>query len=398
MAIVDTFFDTIALMEEASGVDLNGLRDDLCRARDLFSEVLGVTATSDQRSKATGAPWHKRHRLHVLLDATERIVKTQTVLMQDLIFATEMVSTVRAVEKWRNDEGWKNIQNGFINEYKHTVHLLHIANYLQMEGYSPKFVQTGEHPTPDLIFWTLDKNYPVYVEIYQPSIFQGNALRIPLSKTAKTIKKAVSKAKRQLGAKRIGMVAICGFNQRQEYLASLAKAAEAEMRRQTLPSFAGFIIANVGAELTATQNAIVSSPTFSVEVCLNELYFGPVTFKIAPETRSVSVNERISLLLASENDSSNFPIIHPNGEGVPPFFVGKGNVDFLCTNCSATLIKSAWKASIHKIVIECPECKTLNLATAVEAELANKIVLKGKHFFFSGPAFLKLGISLLGED
>ena len=169
------------------------------------------------------------------------------------------------------------------------------------------------------------------------------------------------------------------------------------MRWQTLPSFAGFIIANVGAVLKATQDVLESRPTFSVGMYLNELYFGPVTFEITPENRTDSIKEQLPLISAGAADIRSLPIIHANGEGVPPFFVGTGNVDYLCANCSTTLVKSAWKASLHKIIIECPQCTTLNLTSAIEAELANKVILKGTHIPLSGPVNLKLGISLWGE-
>jgi len=378
-------------------MDKKELRAVISSAESLLHNVLDKTISSDVRSKNAGADWHNRHRLHVLLEATRSVIKKEPISHQNLILATELVSTIGILNKWAQSPFWQVIENSLVNEYNHLVLLLHIAEHLKQSGLYPKLIPVSDVRTPDLVFNTLDADYPVYIELYQPSRFVRHG-SCDMNVCMKIIKRAVSKAMSQLGKEKVGIVAIGGFNISTYTIENLIKTGQHELGKRRMPSFAGIMIASIGADLSRTFEGFRSQSLITLQYLLNEHYFGPVNFLVNPQQKRKNLNKIIRLQLVDCDSTITHPVMHGTSPQVPPFFVGEGNVDFVCGCCRSTLAESAWIYSLHNVVVECPKCRSYNLFTAQESHLSQKVFLTRGNFYFSDHSNLRQGVTILAQE
>jgi uncharacterized Zn finger protein len=54
--------------------------------------------------------------------------------------------------------------------------------------------------------------------------------------------------------------------------------------------------------------------------------------------------------------------VQPPGAAPFPFIIGVGNLDLLCGQCGAILLKSVEEGQVRNVVLKCPACGTFSEA------------------------------------
>jgi predicted RNA-binding Zn-ribbon protein involved in translation (DUF1610 family) len=49
-------------------------------------------------------------------------------------------------------------------------------------------------------------------------------------------------------------------------------------------------------------------------------------------------------------------LVQPSGAAPFPFIIGAGNLDLLCGQCGAVLLKSVEEGQVSNVVFKCPAC------------------------------------------
>lgn len=397
----------------------------------LLSETIDATKSSDDRAKRRKINWQERHRLHVLLEAAE---DTRANLPDGLVapwFLAELYATLDVVRRWCQKPIWKEIEPSLQNptHFKHTILKLHVAEHLMKGGHDVEICPKGENASPDLIFRAIGGTQElVHVECYQPGVLCGIPMDISTDKAQNIVRKSMEKAKRQLGNRGPGILAICGYNQSHQSLATLRQVAQARLQRTSRPNLCGIWFVMLGVVLRADKDTISFTPTRTAHFVQNPSYFGDVHIdakvpaddpqllreplvdissdslssgdisKLAIFTSQPSVPcvpslpteatatppvRRKELTCIEKPRDLTRAVVHGAGSKVPPLFVGEGNVDYVCGQCGAILARNVWDLSISNIVVECPTCSSYNEFPRISQTGCSKVQLKKGNFNLS---------------
>lgn len=397
---------------------------------DLLSDVIEKTKVSDEKAKKHKLNWTKRHRLHVLLEVAQ---ETKRSLARNIAiapwFLAELKAIVEVISRWHNDPLWKEIQPCLVNSthFTHTIAKLWIAEHLKSVGHPVKIVPKGETSSPDLTVQAVGGLQDwVYIECYQPSRLNGGE-KVTTKHIENIVKKAMKKAKSQLGGTAPGILAICGFNQPEEVIEQLKSATTKRLQETDRPNLCGILLVILGVMVKESEKGMTFTPTISVDFIPNPSYFGRIDvvsftptddpnlikeplmdistdallrkqftsgecrteiFKhdTAPQVGVVK-EEKLKVI---EKPPANTRVIFYS-QTFAPMFIGDGNINFLCGLCNTLLVKRAWKNSFSNIVIKCPSCQAYNEFQKIK-EI--KTQLLGTLAFLNGEYFLKNAVKI----
>ena len=367
-------------------------------ARQLLGDALKQLRATDERAKAAGSPWWKRHRLCVSLEAVDHLVGRLEVQPLPLVFAAELSSTIARLRELRDDPMWPAIVRLIVNEYPHTVAQLHFSQYLRSQGLRPTLVPTGLQTTPDLKFDVPGGAYPLYVEMYQPAVLAGRQIHLDARGGRKIANKAVAKAMAQLGRARIGIVAVAGFNLTEAGYRTLQASARSLTTSVKMPSFAGIAVLRLGAEIRQHDGPLTIQPKIQVTLVPNDLYFAAIQIRGDGDRPRTFAADRPALHLTPVNrsDKVHLPIVRGHGNRVPPFFLGSGPTDYKCSRCDVLIAQGVWPHAIDGLVVECPACGGLSLFSSPSPPLAPTLRITTGGVNVSGPILIRSNVAISG--
>lgn len=411
-------------------------------AHELLSQTINATKAADKRSKRQRVNLSDRHRLHVLLEAAEDTRKNLPNVVTAPWFLAELRATLDIVRRWRNKPCWKEIEPSLKDptHFTHTILKLYVAEHLERGGHKVDIVPRGESDSPDLMLHAIGGTQDlVYIECYQPTALCGKPSNISAKDAKSIVKKSMKKAKRQLGSKSPGILAICGYNQSRGNLEILRQAVESRLQKTSRRNLCGIWLITLGVLLNLDNGNWSFTPTISANFIPTPSYFGRVdidakvpkdhpqlikgrlidintgsigtgdinlmtSLVITNNTRSMPVKgarsrvtrtKRLNIIVEPKQLSR--AVVHGAGNKVPPLFKGKGNIDYFCGQCEALLAKRVWDASISNIVVQCPSCLCYNNFPGLPDNNYYKIQLARGNYNFSDAVILKRGIYIEGQ-
>ena len=413
--------------------------DDLIKeAYELLSKTICATKPVDDRAKQHKALWTNRHRLHVLLEAAEETKKN---LPKNTIvapwFLAELQTTLEAVRRWQKHPQWKEIEPALENptEFTHTILTLHVAEHLERGGHKVDIVPTGKSASPDLMLHAIGGTQDlIHIECYQPTALCGKPSDISAKEAENIVKRSMKKAKRQLGSKTPGILAICGYNQPHSNLESLRQAVESRLQETSRHNLCGIWLITLGVLLNLDNDKRSFTPIISANFIPNPSYFGRVDIDAkVPKNHSQLIKSSLfdidtdrlesgDIDLARNNISSvpvnkvkrmatrtkkltiiekpkklSMAVVHGYGDKVPPLFKGEGSINYLCGKCDAILAQRVWDISLSNIVVQCPNCQSYNYFSAVPKSDYPEILLLKGNYNFSTALMLKRGQYIEGQ-
>ena len=407
----------------------------------LFPKIVEATKQSDERAKRQKVPWHERHRLNVLIEAAE---ETKKACSRKAIvapwFLAELKSIVEIGFRWHDKPIWKDIEPSLVNSthFTHTMAKLRIAEHLQKAGHKVEIIPRGENASPDLMVQAIGGTQDwINIECYQPSILSGGQ-EVATSNIQNIVKKSMKKAKLQLGRKTPGILAICGFNQKQTVIKTLKETIIKRLQRTDRPSLCGIALVMLGILYKKDQHQFSFTPFVSFDFIPNPSYFGRVEIDSRPETEAPNLMKQPLADIATDNlkslrnvQISAFPkideissvpekasavvieeqlkiIMKPApmtrvvmySEGKFPPIDGEGNINFLCGCCKTILAEHAWKLSISNIIVKCQSCGSYNefpTIKDIEIRPVGTIAFEKGEYPLKSKVRIRRGIILIGK-
>lgn len=407
-------------------------------AYELLSETINATRAADERAKQRGVDWIHRHRLQVLLEAAEDTRKSLPNGVVAPWFLAELRATLDVVRRWREKPSWKEIEPSLKDpdHFTHTILKLHVAEHLERGGHKIAIVPRGASSSPDLMLHAIGGSQDlVRVECYQPSALCGRPTDLSAEEAENIVKKSMEKAKRQIGIKIPGILAICGYNQSSESVETPGQAVQSRLSKTSRPNLCGIELIMLGVLFSVDKDKRSFSSIVSANFMPNPSYFGRVGIEdkvpnshpnlIESPLIDISTDKLLSgdinlvsaskvgsapvkkkrptvtrvrkLSIIEEPERLSRSVVHGTGTKVPPLFVGEGNLDCLCCHCGAMLAKCAWDASISNIVVECPSCRSHNEFPALPDSGYDRVVVTRGNYYFSDAVKLKRGVQLEGQ-
>ncbi|MGD0779996.1 MAG: hypothetical protein ABR954_04340 [Dehalococcoidales bacterium] len=406
-------------------------------ANELLGEVIRDTKLSDNRAKAQKTHWTERHRLQVLLEAAEETQKSAPNTIVAPWFLAELAATLDVVRKWRQNPCWPDIEKYLKDRevFNHTIAMLHVAEHLKMGGHDVQVVKEGLEPSPDLMLKAIGGTQEmVVVECYQPAALRGKPLKLNSKDAENIVETSMEKAKRQIGSDKLGIIAICGYNQSAHNLKMLGQVAEKRLYKTERVNFCGFWLIMLGVTFHQLGNKISFQASRSAEFIQSPAYFGEVDIVAEVPTNNpnlikgnlrdmttdalVSGNmekelsdaetalpnlidipriKAIKLNIIQKPEGLTRSVIHGKGSNLPPLFTGQSNINYHCGQCGVVLVEHAWKQSLNNIVIQCPKCQLYNETAILSLRDYPTVLLSRGDFYFSNAVKLKPGRCLRGE-
>ena len=366
-------------------------------AHELLSKTINDTKAADDKSKQHRVTWTDRHRLHVLLEAAEETMKN---LPRNVVvapwFLAEFLTTLDVVRRWQKHPLWKEIEPSLKspNDFTHTILTLHVAEHLERGGHAVDIVPTGDNASPDLMIHAIGGTQDLtHIECYQPGALCGKPSDISAEEAESIVKRSMKKAKRQLGSRNPGILAICGYNQSHSNLELLRQTIESRLQKTLRHNLCGIWLITLGVLLNLDKDKLSFTSTINANFIPNPSYFGRVDIDVnVPEGhpqlikgRLIDINTdnigggdiNLATSLAIASNTSSMPVkkvrsritrtkklniieepkqlsravVHGSGNKVPPLFKGEGNIDYLCGHCEFLLAKRVWDVSISNIVV-----------------------------------------------
>ncbi|MEM3443003.1 MAG: hypothetical protein QXM86_04010 [Candidatus Bathyarchaeia archaeon] len=420
--------------------ELFSLIDGLIKqAHALFSNIIEKTKPSDEKAKKHKAKWTQRHRLHVLLDAA---YETKKSLMKNIVvapwFLAELKATVDVVHRWHNDPLWREVEPCLVNptHFTHTIAKLWIAEHLKSEGHIVKIVPKGPDASPDLTVQAIGGLQDwINIECYQPSPLNGDQ-NVTTRHIENIAKKAMKKAKLQLGKTTPGILAICGFSQPNHVAEHLKRVIMERLRKTDRLNLCGILIVILGILMRRSEKGLSFTPTISVDFIPNPSYFGRVEIisttptndpnlvketltdistetlfhkptlqpsvpskeNIKQDTISLIANAKEERLRVIEAPAKNTRVIFYSQVAMP-MFIGQGNINYLCGACGAKLIERAWRKTFSNIVIKCPSCQSCNefpIIKEIGIQPLGTLAFQKGEYLLKEPVKLRRGACLIG--
>lgn len=410
-------------------------------AYELLLEVISATKESDEKAIRQKVDWADRHRLHVLLQAAQDTVNCRPNILVAPWFLAELRATLDIVRRWRENPLWQDIEPSLKNptHFNHTILKLHVAEHLQRGGHRISIVPRGKDSSPDLMFPAIGGTKDlVFVECYQPLALSGQPRTLSANEAENIVKRAMQKAKEQLDPSKPGLIALCGYNQSAANLNVLEQAAQTRLNKTQRQNLCGIWLITLAVLYRQTEAERSFSPIISSKFIQNPSYFGrvdieskqpnghpqlikdtlidvltdslvsqstytktastPLEHNLVKPSKEIVISKQVhKLKVIKAPKKLSKSVIHGVGSKVPPFFVGKGNIDFVCGKCEALLAKRIWALSISNLVVECPKCGSYNEFPALPAGDYPTVKMLRGNYNFSDSVKLKPGKRLEGE-
>jgi len=400
------------------------------KANVLFPSIIKNVKQSDERAKIQKVPWYERHRLIVWVEAAEETRKSyQAKVIVSPWFVAELKWMVEIGSKWCIKPIWKEIEPSLVNSthFTHTMSKLAIAEHLGRSGHKVEIVPRGAEASPDLMVQAIGGTQDwINIEVYQPSILSGGKDVSP-SDIGHIVRQAMKKAKKQLGRKTPGILAVCGFSQKQPIIISLKKSVSERLQKTDRPNLCGIALAIMSVLYLKQLGNISFTPVISFDFIHNPNYFGRVEIDSSPDLddpnlikqplKELPIQDLISNAVPNSNITETN--VHPIKEqlkiiekppsntrtvmyskGNFPIMDGKGNIDFLCGNCQFVVAKKIWKRSLMNIVTKCPSCGTYNEFCSLsdaEMPLVGAIAIEKGEYPLDRTVHTKRGICTFGR-
>jgi hypothetical protein len=404
-------------------------------AYSLLGKTIDLIRVEDERKTAakSGAP---RHRLLVLLDATEQTQKRLPKVAVNPWFIAELKATLEVIRKWKTEPIWKEIEPSLVNSstFTHTIVMLQLAEHLRHEGHPVELIPTSLSPTPDLRIRAIGGTQEWFrVEFYQPSALNGFGGDLTEEQIDKIVKKVREKASAQIGNE-MGVIAVCGYNQSKTNILRLRKAFETWLQRTSRVNLGGVILEILSVLFRKGEGNLSFQPTIRVEYVANPNYFGnvgisekPVGNKpnlISEPLHDIRTEEILKGIYAPFPSSAEPPsasrqnkfvvrkhlstlgehgddraIMEAKIEALPFFFKGEGNIDYMCGNCGRLLVEKTWELSLSNIVLKCPGCESNNSIPMVAEPnnpKFNRIGIAEGRYKMESSVELRRGVQLVG--
>jgi len=411
------------------------------KATRLFPTIIKGVKQSDERAKTQKVPWHERHRLLVLIEVAEeakRAYKNRVLVLP--WFLAELTLIVGIGSRWCKKPIWKEIEPSLVNSthFTHTISKLVIAEQFERLGHKVEIIPSGTEASPDLMVQAIGGGTQdwVNVEVYQPSILSGGK-DVSSSDVSKIIKQTMKKAKKQLGRKKPGILALCGFYQKHSVVNGLKKSINLRLQETARLNLCGIALVMTGVLFSRQLRKLSFRPIVQFDFIPNPSYFGRVGVDSSPDVHDprlikqplteVSIQEIISnaniIPEPSETDENSQTFEETSMRRIEerleiiekplantraivfskdnfPIVDGKGNIDFLCGNCGATLVKQVWRLSLVNIVVKCPSCGTYNefpKVNSIQIQLLGIINVPKGEYALDRTAHINRGVSVIGR-
>ena len=424
-------------MTDEESNELEILVNQLVReANELLSAIIQRTKESDSRSRLQKSKWTERHRLHVLLEVAEETKKSLPKGIVAPWLLAELKATIELIRRWYNKPIWKDIEPSLVNSthFTHTIAKLHIVEHLEEEGHEVKIVPKGKDASPDLMVQAIGGTEDwITIECYQPRSFGGGS-KVSVEELEKIVKKSMKKAKRQIGKKNPGILAICGFNQTKATLENLKQMIMRRLLKSERSNLCGIWLMILGIVYRRDKDKTSFTPTKTIHFIPNPSYFGRVDVvvstpkddprlireslvdistedlisqkidKLSKVIGSTHVTKAITgiiqeerLKLVEEPAPMSRVVIY--SKDTLPLFRGEGNINYICGQCGAILMEHGWKLSLSNMILKCPSCQSLNEVPKmkdVEHPIIGRIAIKKENYNFKGMVTLRRGVLLVG--
>jgi phage FluMu protein Com len=354
-------------------------------------------------------------------------------------FLAELKATVEVIGRWHNEPVWKDIEPCLVNptHFTHTIAKLWIAEHLKSASHAVKIVPKGADASPDLTVQAIGGSQDwINIECYQPSILNGSE-KVATKHIENIIKKAMKKAKIQLGRTTPGILAICGFNQPQEVVKHLKRVTIARLCKTDRLNLCGILLVMLGILMKRNEKGLSFTPTISVDFIPNPSYFGRVeiisatsinepnlvkeplidigteipshrpTLYSSDFTKKETIEQDVEPLIGDvkeeklrviETPAKNSCVVFYS-QATAPLFTGQGNINYLCGVCGMKLVERAWKKSFSSIVIKCPSCQSYNEFPVIEEigiQVLGTLAFKKGEYLLKEAVRLRRGACLIG--
>jgi phage FluMu protein Com len=298
-----------------------------------------------------------------------------------------------------------------------------------------KIVPKGETSSPDLTVQAVGGLQDwIYIECYQPSRLNGGE-KVTTKHIENIVKKAMKKAKSQLGETAAGILAICGFNQPEEVIEQLKSATTKRLQETERPNLCGILLVILAVMVKESEKGISFTPTISVDFIPNPSYFGRIDIvSFTPTDNPNLIKEPLmdisteallrkqftseecrteifrhdtapqvgvvkeEKLKVIEKPPANTRVIFYS-QMFAPMFIGDGNINFLCGVCNTLLVKQAWKNSFSNIVMKCPSCQVYNefqKIKEIKTQLLGTLVFLNGEYLLKNTVKIRRGACLVG--
>lgn len=407
-------------------------------ANELLSIIIQRISARDNRARLQKSRWTERHRLLVLLEVAKETKKSLPKGIVAPWFLAELKTTIELIRRWYDKPIWKEIEPSLVNSthFTHTIAKLHIAEHLAEEGHKVKIVSGGENASPDLMVKAIGGTEDwINIECYQPKTLDGGST-ITQEEIRKIVKQSMKKAKRQLGKKTPGILAICGFNQSKTTLGNLKRTIASRLQKTERSNLCGMLVMMLGIMYQKGKEKTSFTPIKTIDFVPNPSYFGRVDIDVStPEDDprlirrplvDTSTEDIISQKidqLSKENVPSSVSLVKAITKSIIeerlklikepapmsrvviyskdtlPLFRGEGNINYLCGQCEAILVERAWKLSISNIIVKCPSCQSYNEFPKLkdaEHPIIGRIAIMKENYNFTGTVILRRGVSIVG--
>lgn len=406
-------------------------------AHELLSSTIAATQAADERAIGQRASWTQRHRLQVLLEAIEVFQQSSMAAGEPPWFLAELHATLAVVRKWRTRPGWEKVSDSLVDPraFAHNIAMLHVADHLETGGQTVYIVGTGKDASPDLVIHDTQRSQELLrVECYQPTHLSGEPSALSTKTAKRILKKAMEKAKRQIGPGAPGIIAICGYNQSTRNIAMLRAASQERLSQTARANLWGVALIMLGVHLKQDGDKWQLTPMVQAEFVPSPGYFHPTSIRAdVPQSQLQLIKESLTdlpmaygtlrkstsqqdahtdaevpkkgrpgpnkvtkLSVIPQANGAGRAIVHGTGTKVPPLFLGDGNLDLLCGKCQALLAQSTWHPCISNIIVDCPSCHAYNEVPVTPDGDYSRVLLSPGNYSFADVVKLRRGVRLEG--
>jgi len=420
-------------------------------AQQVLGSVIEKAGPAYARAMRAKSEWPERHPLLVLIEAARESLRMLPGSIREPWLLAQLSACLEVVRKWKEDLRWKEIEPCLVNasDFSHVISMLMLAERLKAWGHNVQLIANGQNATPDLRVQAIGGRQEwLQIECYQPRPLSARPVGLSTADAYKITKKAMKKARRQLGNENPGILALCMYNQPRSNIDLLKKTVETRLRDTSRDSLAGFILICQNNLQTSQEGNMSFSSGITLDFVQNPAYFGSVEISsdvpqdspgsligseikeplseiivkdfviLQREIRRASEDQRTDLTLKDETAVvptrvEKLPILNGpfrdraifvwSGDKYSVYFEGEGNIDFQCGNCGGVLARRIWRLSCSNIVLQCPMCGVYSEFPPQESSLflkTNNIVIEAGDSPYRCATTLvtKRGICLIGVE
>lgn len=373
----------------------------------LLPDVIETISKKDNLAVKAGKPWYDRHKLAFIIEGVKRLkidVGKRAVLPNVL---SELQTYIHVIKKMQNDPEWDDVKQSLVNpqNFHHTMIKLCLADYLSSRSHPIKLVPKKDHSSPDLMIRALHPDGSgggwIFAECYQPSSLSNPSIKLTKKTIDSIIRNVMRKARKQFTSYQPGVMILGSYYQPKQQIEQLKAKISNRFAGSNRLYLAGVIFVDFNVEVTRKESLPYSTPRIRIDLVRNPHYYGQVQFGSQDVQDNLPKITRV-LPLIHQSKLSLRTVIRSQSSTVPPYFVGKGNVNLKCGKCKATLGKDVWKLSLNNIILHCPKCDKYNEIMKFNYSKHQGFVAtlgaKPGGYNFTNPVNLRIGQIMVGID